>query len=212
MSPLSFAVVDARAEPHAAVPTLMLSLQMTSGSPDPIHAVALRCQIMIEPQRRRYRPDEQDRLTDLFGETPRWGDTLRPFLWTNIGITAPGFTGSTVIDLPITCSYDMEVAAAKYLHSLGEGDIPIVLLFSGTAFSPGATGLSASPIAWHEEASFRLPVATWRAVMDLYFPNSGWLRLHAETLDALRWFRARRGLLTWDETLVALLKEAGDTP
>ena len=93
VSPLSFSVVDARAEPHAAVPTLMLRLRIDAATPEPVHAVALRCQIMIEPQRRRYEPNEEERLTELFGETPRWGDTLRPFLWTNVGMTIPGFTG-----------------------------------------------------------------------------------------------------------------------
>ena len=212
MSPLSFSVVDARPEAHAAVPTLMLRLRIDAATPEPVHAVALRCQIMIEPQRRRYEPNEEERLTELFGETPRWGDTLRPFLWTNVGMTIPGFTGGTDVDLPITCTYDMDVAAVKYFHALGHGEIPLVLLFSGTAFSRGAAGLSAQPIAWHEEASFRLPVATWRATIVIYFPNSGWLRLHEETLDALRRFRAERALLTWDETLAVLLKEAGETP
>ena len=212
MSPLSFSVVDARPEPHAAVPTLMLRLRIDAASPEPVHAVALRCQIMIEPQRRRYEPSEQERLTELFGETPRWGDTLRPFLWANVGMTIPGFTVGTDVDLPITCTYDMDVAAVKYFHALRHGEIPLVLLFSGTAFSRGEAGLSAQPIAWHEEAMFRLPVATWRAVIDMYFPNSGWLRLHEETLDALRRFRADRGLLTWDETLAVLMKEAGETP
>ena len=141
MSPLSFSVVDARPEPHAAVPTLMLRLRIDAASPEPVHAVALRCQIMIEPQRRRYEPSEQERLTELFGETPRWGDTLRPFLWTNVGMTIPGFTGGTDVDLPITCTYDMDVAAVKYFHALGHGEIPLVLLFSGTAFSRGAAGL-----------------------------------------------------------------------
>jgi hypothetical protein len=210
MSPLSFAVVGARAEPHAAVPTLMLRLALTSSSPEPVHAVALRCQIMIEPQRRRYDNDEQDRLTELFGETPRWGDTLRPFLWTNVGITVPGFTGRAEVDLPVVCTYDMEIASAKYLHSLDDGEISLVLLFSGTAFSRGTAGFSASPIAWHEEANFRLPVATWRAVMDMYFPNCGWLRLRDETLEQLQRFRADRALMTWDETIDVLLKEAGE--
>ena len=39
---------------------------------------------------RRYEPDEQARLVELFGETPRWGDTLRPFLWTHVGTTVTG--------------------------------------------------------------------------------------------------------------------------
>ena len=32
-----------------------------------IHTIALRCQIQIEATRRRYTPEEQERLLDLFG-------------------------------------------------------------------------------------------------------------------------------------------------
>ena len=138
MSSLGFEVLGARAEPHAAVPTLSLRLRLTEADAQPVHAVALRCQVMIEPQRRRYEPAEQARLVELFGETPRWGDTLRPFLWTHVGTTVTGFTGTTEIDLPIICTYDFEVAAAKYLHGLDDGEIPILLLFSGTIFRQSA--------------------------------------------------------------------------
>ena len=47
-------------------------------------------------------------------------------------------------------------------------------------------------------------------MMDLYFPNTGWLRLRRDTLDALQRFKAERALLTWDETFEQLLKEAGE--
>ena len=40
------------------------------------------------------------------------------------------------------------------------------------------------------EARYRLPVAVWRELMDRYFPNSGWLRLDRDTLDALQRFKA----------------------
>jgi hypothetical protein len=210
MSPVSFDVATARVEAYAAVPTLMLRLQITAADPAPIHAIVLRSQIMIEPKRRHYDAVEELRLNELFGETPRWGDTLRPFLWTNVATTVPGFTGSTELDLPITCTYDFEIAAAKYMHSLDGGEIPIVLMFSGTVFGRSAAGLSAAPVSWSEEASYRLPVALWRDMMDLYFPNTGWLRLRRETLDALLRYKAERAVLTWDETLEQLLKQAGE--
>ena len=44
----------------------------------------------------------------------------------------PGFEGTTVIDLPITCTYDFEVVAAKYLEALEDGEVPLLFLFSGT--------------------------------------------------------------------------------
>ena len=210
MTSLSFEVVGSRAEPHAAVPTLVLRLRITEADGQPVHAVALRCQLMIEPQRRRYVAGEEARLVELFGETPRWGDTLRPFLWTQVGVTVPGFTGSTEVDLPVACTYDFEVAAAKYLHGLGDGEIPVLVLFSGTSFAQGPAGLRVEPVAWHEEASCRVPVATWREVMDRYFPGSGWLRVRRQTIDALLRFKASRALPTWDDAIEHLLKEAGE--
>ena len=175
-----------------------------------MHAVALRCQIRIEPQLRRYNHEEEERLVEVFGEPSQWGDSLKPFLWTHVATTITGFDGSTEIDLPVTCTYDLEVAATKFFHSVDDGEIPLVLLFSGTTFTQGDAGLSVAPVAWHEEASFRLPVQVWREMMDLYFPNSGWLMLSRDTLDVLTRFKAARALPTWDHVVEQLLKEAGE--
>jgi hypothetical protein len=210
MTALAFEVLDAYAEPYAAVPTIMFRLRVTAPEDAPVHAVALRCQIRIEPQRRRYEGAEQDNLVELFGEPPRWGDSLKPFLWTHTATTITGFDGSTEFLLPVACTYDFEIAATKYFHSLEGGEIPLVLLFSGTAFRSGSAGMSVAPLAWHEEASYRLPVQVWRDMMDCYFPNSGWLMVSRETLDALTRFKAKRALPTWDHTLEQLLKEAGE--
>jgi hypothetical protein len=210
MSALTFEVLDARAEPYAAVPTIMFRLRVTESSGTPVHAVALRCQIRIEPNLRRYNHDEETRLVEVFGEPPQWGQSLKPFLWTHVATTITGFDGSTEIDLPVTCTYDLEVAGTKFFHSLDDGEIPLVLLFSGTTFARGEAGLSVAPVAWHEEASYRLPVGVWRDMMDLYFPNSGWLMVSRDTLDALTRFKAARALPTWDHVVEQLLKEAGE--
>lgn len=138
------------------------------------------------------------------------GDSLRPFLWTHVATTIPGFRGSTEFDLPIPCSYDFEVAAAKYLHALSGGEIPLILLFSGTVFTRGERGFTAEPVSWNLEASYRLPVAVWRGVMDLYFPNSAWLRVSRETFDRLQRFKASRAVPTWDQAFELLLKHAGE--
>jgi hypothetical protein len=211
MVSLAVDVLDAHAEPHAAVPTLMLRLRISETTGATIHALALRSQIRIEPQRRQYDADEEARLYELFGETPRWGDSLRPFLWTHVSTMVNGFTGSTEIDLPVECTYDFEVAAAKYLHALGDGVVPLLLLFGGSVFTKGVSGFSAEPVAWNLEATFPLPVAVWRGVMDLYFPNSGWVRVHRDTLDALQQFKSSQGLPTWDQAFEQLLKHAGQS-
>ena len=49
MSELAFTIIDARVEPYAVVPTLMFRLQITEGAGEQIHAIALRCQIQVEP-------------------------------------------------------------------------------------------------------------------------------------------------------------------
>src|ERR1700722_20127884 len=210
MTTLVFNVLDARAEPHAATPTIMMRLQASETDGAAVHALALRCQIRIEPQRRRYSSDEEGRMYEMFGETPLWGDSLRPFLWTHVSTMIAGFQGTTEVDLPIECTYDFEVAGAKYLHALSGGEIPLLLLFSGTVFTRGESGFSAEPLSWALEASYRMPVTVWRDVMDQYFPNSGWLRVRRDTLDELQRFKVSRALPTWDQALEQLLKEAGE--
>ena len=122
----------------------------------------------------------------------------------------PGFGGGTEFELPVECTYDFDVAGAKYMHSLADGEIPLLLLFSGTVFSRGETGFSVEPVSWTSEASYRMPVSVWRQMMDLYFPSSGWLRVGRDTLDQLQRFKALRALPTWDQAFELLLTEAGE--
>lgn len=208
-SGMSFEVIDARAEPYAAQPTLVLRLRINETTGTPVHAIALKCQIRIEPQRRTYEPAEEERLYDVFGPTGQWGESLRPFLWTHTSSMVLAFTGSTEVDLPIVCSYDMDVACNKFFHALDGGEVGLQLLFSGTVFA-GETGFSARPVSWSDDASFRLPVQVWRDTMDMYFPNSGWLRLSRQSLDALSRYKSANVLPDWDLTVERLLKEAGE--
>lgn len=209
MTELRFEVLEAVAERHAAVPTITLRTRAEEADGERVHAAALRCQIRIEPQRRRYSEAEEDKLYELFGETPQWGSSLRPFTWTHVATTLGKFEGATEFDLAVECTYDFEVAAAKYLHALGDGEIPLILLFSGTVFTQGSSGFAAVPLSWSTEASYRLPVAVWRATMDAFYPGSAFVRLRLDTLDDLQRFKARRGLPTWDQAFAQLLKEAG---
>ncbi|GAC1594767.1 MAG: DUF6084 family protein [Acidimicrobiales bacterium] len=210
MTALSFEVVGSHPEPYAATPTLILRLRIDEAEGQPVHAIALKCQVRIEPQRRHYDQTSEERLYDVFGDRTQWGSSLRPFLWTHVATTVTSFSGTTQIDLPIGCTYDFEVAGTKYLHALREGSIPLLLLFSGTAFVRADKGFTAEPVTWNGEAHYKLPVAEWRATMDLYFPNSGWMRVGSDTLDALSRYRSVNALPTWDLTFERLLKEAGE--
>jgi hypothetical protein len=209
MTTLAFEVLDATSEPHAAVPTIMLRAKVNEADGLSVHALALRCQIRIEPQRRTYSVEEEEGLYELFGETAQWGHSLRPFLWTHVSTTVGKFAGSSEFDLPIECTYDFEVAGAKYLHTLRDEEIPLLLLFSGTSFTRGTAGFVAEPLSWSCEAAFRLPVSVYRATMDHYFPNSAWVRVHRDTFDTLQVYRISRGLTSGDQAIERLLKEAG---
>jgi hypothetical protein len=214
MPDLSFQVEGAEPERHAAVPLLHFQLRVAEAGlrgavPTPIHAIVLRCQIRIEPARRRYASAEQERLFDLFGTPDRWGQTLRPLLWTHVSSTVPAFVGSCAMDLPVPCSYDFSQAATKYFAALEEGELPLCFLFSGTIFYEGDSGaLQVAQISWEKEASFRLPVATWRELMDAYYPNSAWLCLRKDVFDRLEHYRSRQGFSTWEQALERLLSAA----
>jgi len=211
VSAIDFAVTDVQPKRHAAVPTLAATLHASVPAGEIVHSIALRCQLRIEPQRRRYSDEEADRLLDLFGERSRWGETLKPMQFAELSVMLPGFKGSTEADLPVACTYDFEVASAKYFHALADGEVPLLLLFSGTVFTKGPGGVAVERVPWDKEASFRMPVAVWREVMDLHFPGTAWIRVRRETLDALQRFKSHRALPTWDDALGALIEGAEES-
>jgi hypothetical protein len=196
----------------AAAPTLRFALRVTSHGGDAIRNVALTTQIRIAATKRTYDPVTQERLIELFGEPHRWGSTVHSLLWTQVTTFIPAFTESTLVDLWVPCTYDLDVAAARYFHGVLGGDVPLEFFFSGTIFYTGENGaLQTARIALDREASFRLPVRVWKDMMTHYFPNSGWLRLRQDVLEQLRAYRAQHALATWDDAVHALLQRAERT-
>lgn len=207
MTDLEFSVVEARADVYAAAPSLVFRLRIREKSGAKVDAIALRTQIRIEAQRRRYGSEESILLEELFGTPARYGETLKPMLWTHASQIVTAFENATEIDLTIPCSYDFEVAAHKYLASLKDGMVPLQLLFSGMVFVEGSGGVTPEFVSWSCEARFGLPVAVWRKALDAHFPNSAWIRVRHDTFDELRRFKNAAGLPTWDaafERLCAL--------
>lgn len=202
---IGFRVVGARAEPHAAAPTVVFTVRMEDPTGGRIHAIALQAQLRIEPARRRHDADEAQLLDEVFGEPSRWGQTLKPLHWAEIARMVPAFEGSADIEIAVPCTYDLDVAASKYLHAMRAGHVPVLFLFRGTVFVETERGFSVSMLPWDREASFDLPTATWRAAMDAFFPEQGWLRLHRDVLDALLVFKSTRALPSWDAVMRALL-------
>ncbi|MFN2518018.1 MAG: DUF6084 family protein [Jatrophihabitantaceae bacterium] len=208
MSNLTFTVADVFAEHYAAAPQLTARLRIEESTGEVIHAIALRCQVRIEPQRRKYTADEESGLLDMFGTRDRWFDTLKPFMWMQCSAMVQGFTAITEVDLVMPCTYDFEVAWSKYLHALRNETIPVVFLFSGTAFTRGENGFGVEQVPWDCESRYHIPVSVWREMIEHYFPNSGWLRLSRETIESLAHYKAVRGLTSWEEALESLLAKA----
>ena len=212
MSAYTFTTLDVFAEPHAAAPQLTARIRVEESTGQTIHAIALRCQVRIEPQRRGYSEDDETGLRSIFGDRSRWTDTLKPFLWMQCNTTVQGFTGVTEVDLALPCTYDFDVTASRYLHSLTDGTVPLNLLFSGTVFTRGANGFGVEQVPWDCEARHQLPVSVWRQMMDLYFPGTGWIRLDRDMLRELADYRTLHGLTTWDETVARLLAAGRSEP
>lgn len=206
-----FHVEAAEIVPRAAVPMLAFRLHIVTAADFSVHSIMLRCQIQIEAPRRQYGDREQQRLFELFGEPADWGRTLRNLPWTEANMCVPAFTGSTVIDLPITCTYDFNVSATKYFDALEQGDVPLCLLFSGTVFyADGGRPLQVGRIPWEQEAKFRLPTQLWRDMMDRYYPNCVWLPLSRSVFDQLRDVQRRQALPNWERALEVLLENKAD--
>ncbi len=206
MSDIDFSVEGANSLEHAAVPTLVLKLRVRGGQARSIQNVLLQCQIQIESVRRQYTPDEQAELIDLFGTPDRWGETLRSMHWTRVGTLVPPFEGETLVDLQVPCTYDFNVAATKYFYGLEQGEIPLLLLFSGSIFYREETGLlQVTQIPWSKEARYRLPVSVWKRMMEFYYPNSAWLCLRHDVFAQLYQFKCLEGIPTWDQTIQRLL-------
>jgi Family of unknown function (DUF6084) len=213
MPDLTFEVVDAEPVAFSAAPLLAFKLRITNADAgETIQSIALRCQIQIEATHRKYAEPEQRRLLDLFGVPERWSRTLRAMLWTHALVAVPPVQGSVVVDLPVQCTFDFNVAATKYFAALENGEVPLNLMFSGTIFYESVeAGLQIEQIPWDREAKYRLPIKVWKDMMEIYYPNSAWLCLQRDTFEKLSQYKMDRGIPSWEEAIERLLPAAEPT-
>jgi len=210
---LEFEVLRARQVRYAAAPMLALDLNVTEPNGREVYMVALTIQLMIEPARRAYDDETRERLLELFGAPERWAVTTRSLVWAQLDVIVPAFTGSTTVTVPISCHYDLELAATKYLYSLPGGMAPLALHFNGMIYYPNESGgLQIVLVPWTKSIDFRMPVSVWRETIEDYYPNTAWLALRAPTLEALQREKLNRGLATLDACVDTLLGEAATPP
>lgn len=204
---LAFAVEGADRVEHAAVPTVRFALRVTAPAGRAIRSVLLDTQIQIAARRRRYDAAAEDKLFELFGAPAGWGATLRTLPWARVTSVVPPFTGSTLVDVDVPCSYDLHVVASRYFDGLDGGEVPLEFLFSGTVFAAGPGGtLQATRISWEADAEYRFPVGLWQETMERYFRGTAWLRLRKDAFDRLAAFKSREALATWEEAIESLLE------
>lgn len=204
-----FAVLGARTVRYAAAPMLALDLQVSEPSGRQVYMIALSIQLMIEPARRRYDDATRERLLELFGPPERWSVTTRSLVWAQLDVVVPAFTGSTTVAVPLACSFDLELAAAKYLYSLPDGEAPLALHFNGMIYYPGEDGrLQMVLVPWTKSIDFRMPVSVWKQTVEHYYPGTSWLALRAQTLEDLQREKLARGLATLDACVEAMLEDS----
>jgi hypothetical protein len=214
MPALTFNIENSEAVEFAASPTIGFSLRAVNrDATQRIQSIALRSQIMIEASRRHYNSEERQKLRDLFGEPDRWAQTVRSLLWTHVSTTIPAFAGSIVTTLAVPCTFDFNVAAAKYFYAVEDLDVPLCFQFSGTIFYAAEDGaLQIDQIDWGRESKFRLPAKLWRGMMDHYYPDSTWLRIRRDTFERLYEFKRRSGMATWEEAIESLIAAGTEVP
>ena len=71
-------------------------------------------------------------------------------------------------------------------------------------------GFSIQQVPWDREDRHNMPVSVWRDLISQHFPNTGWLRLDRDTVDALAGYRSAHGLLSQDEAIMSLLSQASE--
>ena len=193
--------------PFSAAPTMRF--QALAQEPDaiPVQSMALSVQVMIDPARRGYDPLTRERLAELFGPPERWAPSTSGLAWARVAVTVPAFCGQAGFGIEVPCTYDLEVAAAKYFYTLDDGVVPLSFHFNGNVFYRDHDGrLQMTPISWSTTAGYRMDVAVWQAMIAEHYPGGGWVRVGDDTLRRLHALRAQRGLATVDGLLRELLE------
>ena len=142
-----------------------------------VHAVALRCQVRVEPLRRRYSDHEAARVVDLFGDRPRWGQTMQPLQLAFLAQVLPGFTGAARSTSRCRAATTSRSPPTSTSPGSRRATCRCCCCSAAGLHRRRRASISVEPVPWHKEAPVRLPVAVWREAMDAHFPEQAWLRL-----------------------------------
>jgi hypothetical protein len=207
-----FEVLSVAPVSGAASPTLSFALRCSDASGRSVNTIALTSLITIEPAKRSYAEVERDRLVELFGEPSRWAATTDSFRWAQTYVLVPAFTGEATFQVPVACSYDLELAAGKYFAGLEDGEAPLRFHFNGSVFYEGDDGrMQVIPLPWDRSVRFGMPVSAWREMIAAHYPFRSWIPLDRSTVERLARLKADQGLPTFDAMVTELLDRPAGT-
>ena len=175
-----------------------------------VYTIALTAQINIEPARRRYDAETRAALVELFGAPERWGATTKSFLWTQVSTLVPSFTGDDHVHDAGPVHLRPRAGRRQVPLRVPDGEVPLAFHFTGIGALRRRRPAAADRRSCRGRCSadWRMPVATWREMMQHYYPDGGWVRLHDDTIAALSRRRAARGLPSFDACVAELLEDA----
>ena len=211
MADLTFDCIGAQAERYAVMPTITLSAadqrdqraadrRDRAALPDPDRAVTAalhgrRGRAAARPLRRH-------------GALGRHAEAACSSRTSSTMVTS--FTGSTEVDSRSTSATTWRSATTGTSPSLESGEIPLLLLFSGTVFSIVDGRLQVQQVPWQQGSGLPAPGERLAGSDRRALPEQ---RVdHDEQADARRAAALQdpRALPTWDATVTALLAEAAD--
>jgi hypothetical protein len=197
-----FAVSGVELDPHAATPLLRFAIDVSDAGGREIYTIALAAQVQIDGDRRAYDPETRERLHDLFGEPEQIPQTAGPVQIGRVETLVPSFRGACSFTLAVPLSGDVELAATRYLASLADGTVPLSFHFNGSIFyCDDADRLQVTLVPWSCDAHYRLRLGDWRSLIERRYAAAGFVRVQADTLEALRRRRTERGLASFDATI-----------
>jgi hypothetical protein len=204
---VTFEVLGAAHEPFAAQPTLRFEMGVSEPSGRDIYAISVTAQINFDPARREYDAPTRAALFEIFGAPERWPSTTRSFLWTHSSAMVHSFKDAITFGLEVPCTADLEVVASRYVSSLPDGEVPLTFHFTGRILYEGPNRqVQVVHIPWSTSCSYRLPVATWKAMINHHHGESGFALLHHDTIQGLMDYKRARGLHSFDACFVDLLE------
>jgi hypothetical protein len=118
-------------------------------------------------------------------------------------------SGAIMFGLVVPCTADLEVVASRYVSALPDGEVPLTFHFTGRVMYQGPQRqVQVVHLPWSTSASYKLPVATWKAMIKHHHGESGFLTLHNDTLDELKKYKRVRGLHSFDAVVLDMLERA----